>query len=697
MKLRLLVAVVMSLFLVPWCVPVVEAQVNVALQAHELGWLNPGNSVGMLLGISAGGAVVSIVAAAARQVKRVSVRDSLWWLFAIATITALYLGGKAVLVRLVGLEAGFLAAVTVTSLGVVQVTRKRFPEYRFAPYIRGPRLVGSENITRSRGEIPPGLLPCGADHIDFKDENEHFMLLGNIGGGKTTFLKAMMSWLGFREGHLWIVFDPKIELVPYLKALGKRVLIFNPLDQRRSAWNVCADIETEAQVITLGKVLIPDAEGQENYWNQSAQNLLGSVIQFFIRSGEWWDFRDILLACSSEEYLKQIVGANEFDSIIAEGLKGKSEHSGTNDYMLTLNTRLRPLRVMAALWHTAKDKVSLKRLIESDDFGDTVIVLGNDNTSGATVQQLNAILFERIVSLVLDLPDRSFRRIWLWIDEVSEASRFVGNNLVRFMTVARSRGGCAVLSAQNTAGIEAKFGDKAARQLLELSKRFAVLGGVDGDTAKVVSETYIGDVEVIEHQVGYSESFGSTEREIGEVFKRKGEKEVSPNLRRVKRPLVPKEDLFSSSMPKTGISSGLTGFFAGSVGGHHWHTYSWDEIQDMQVEPDDKVLAYERIGEKEPGLQLQPWTDKELLKWGFFEELDKGEEKNLFDEFGGAAQELSRSDVLRLLKVTDNELDEIAAECGMSSGIATFSRKQFTEIAACIGLRVLGISVNWEQ
>lgn len=697
MKVRFIVAVALIAWLLPWCVPIVEAQVEVALLQHSFGWLNPGNAVGMLLGCSAGGAVVSLITAAAQRIKRVTAREVLWWLFAVTTICALYLGVKEVLVPLVGLKTGFLAAVTVAGLGIVQITRKRFPEYQFDPHVRGPRLVRSQDIKRSRGELPPGLVPWGADHIDVKDENEHFMLLGNIGGGKTTFLKAMMSWISAREGQLWIVFDPKIQLVPYLEALNKRVLIFNPLDARRVAWDTHADIVNEPQAITFGKVIIPDAGGQESYWSQSAQNLLISVILFFIRSGKWWDFRDVLLACSSAEYLKLIVGGDAFDAIIAEGLEGKSEHSGTNDYMLTLNTRLRPLRVMAALWHSAEEKVSLRELIESGDFGDTVIVLGNDNTSGATVQQLNSILFERLVSLILDLPDSDVRRIWLWIDEVSEASRFVKHNLVRFMTVARSRGGCAVLSAQNTAGIEAKFGVETSKQLLELSQRLAVLGGVDGDTARAVSETYIGEVEVVEHQVGYSEEFDGTEREFGEVFKKRVEREVSPTLRRVKRPLVPKEALFSSSIPKTGKEYGLTGFFAGGVGGHHWHRYSWKEVQDMQIEPDEETKAYDRIDEKEPGLQLQSWTDEELLKWGLLEDKGQDEEKNLFDEFSRSEATLPRSEVLQILTLQDSELDEIAAMSGIQAGLASFTRQQFTEIGASIGFELLGVSVDWEQ
>ncbi|MDV3351291.1 type IV secretion system DNA-binding domain-containing protein [Leptothoe sp. LEGE 181152] len=701
MTIRFCIALGFCLWLVPWCVPVVQGAVNVALAEHSLGWLNPGNATGMLLGYATGGGVVSIIASASRRTKHINVREILWWLWAVTLVSCLYIGLERLLVLWVSEKVSFLAAVTVAALSLVQITRKQFPEYPFDSYVRGPKLVTSNEIRKKRGELPPGLSPWGADYIDIEAETTHTMLLGNIGGGKSTFLKAMMSWLAWREDKLWIVFDCKIELVPYLEALGKRVLIFNPLDNRRVAWDIKADIVNEPQVITLVKAFIHDEDGQESYWSQSAQNLLISVIGFFIRSGKWWDLRDVLLACSSADCLKAILGEDTLNTIIAEGLEGKSESSGTNDYMLTLNNRLRPLRVMAALWHTAEEKVSLKALIENDDFGNTAIVLGNDNTSGATVQTLNAILFERLVNLILDLPDDRLRRIWLWIDEISEASQFVSNNLVRFMTIARSRGGCAVLSAQNTAGIDARFGEKAAKQILELSSRLAVLGGVDGDTARTVSETYLGEVERIEAQVGYSEEYQGTEREVGETFKRKGDKEVSPTFRRVKRLLVPKEQLFSSSIPQTGVTNGLTGLFLGGKGGHHWHTYSWDEIKSMQIDVEEDILAYDRIGDEDTGLRLAPWSEEELIKWGLLdagsqlEQLPK--ESPLFPREGDNSKSLSRADVVRILKIEDSELDEIASCCSLPYGLETFSKQEFTELIGWIGLELLDISVDWED
>jgi hypothetical protein len=697
MTMRFWFAVGVCAGMMPWLVPVVQATVESTLAAHGLGWLNPGNSTGMVLGYAAGWGMVSVVASGCRRVTRIGVRDLLWWLGAISLVCALFVGVREGLSFWLGAEYGLLAAVSLSGLGLMQVTRQKFPEYRFDPHVKGARIASAGEIRRRRGPLPPGLVPWGADYIDYTDETQHFMLLGNIGGGKTTYLRAMMSWLAWREQELWILFDPKIELVPHLEALGKRVMILNPLDRRRVAWDMAADIVNEPLILTVVKAFIPDGEGQEVYWSQSAQNLLSSVMGFFVHSGQWWDLRDVFLACSNLEVLKAILGEDKLNAIIAQSIEGDNSKGGANDYLSTLNHRLRPFWVMAALWHSAREKVSLGALIQSEDFENTVIVLGNDNTSGATVQILNSILFERLVNHILDLPDSKERRIWLWIDEVSEASKFVGHNLVRFMTLARSRGGCAVLSAQNTAGMEDKFGERAARQLLELSRRLAVVGGVDGETARAVSEVYLGEVEVVEAQIGYSEEYDGTERELGEGFKRGGEKEVSPTFRRVKRALVPKEELFSSAIADTGPTHGLTGFFSGSAGGAHWQTYPWKAVQAMQVEVETDVLAYDRIGEREPGLRLQPWSDQELAKWGLSDDVEESEaiENSLFTKFKGEAQ-LSRADALRLLCCGEEDLDQLTQACGLGTGVGQFSRSAFTRMLAKISEWEMGLKLDWE-
>ena len=702
MSYRFWIAVGLSGLVVPGIVPVVQAATELVMQESGLGWLNPGNGVGILLSYAVGGFTVSGIASAARRIERLDAKDVLWWLGATTVVSGVFVAIRGVVGFYWGRELGLLVAAATSGVGIIQVTRLKFPEYAFDPHVSGQRLRSAWEIIKTRGKQCLGLIPWGVDTIDFEDENEHFLLWGNIGGGKTQMIKMMMAAIALRENDLWIVFDPKPEFVGYLEGLGRDVIILNPLDKRRVAWDIAQDIDDDTTARTFVEMLIPTIQGNENYWVAAAQNILEAILSFLIHSGKSWDLRDVLLIAFSPEDLKQVVGSDRLNKIIEEGLQGKNERSGTNDYMLTLNTYLKRYRPIAALMHTTKRKISLRSLIEGGQYGRKALVLGSDEKSRSTVKTFNALMFENLINVALDLPNQRERRIWVWIDEVSEASRFLGKNLVRFMTKVRSKGGCAVLAAQNRAGLVSSFGEEYAQQLIELSKRMAVVGGVEGKSAQALSENCFGQVKVVQTQFGQSKEYDGTERELGEGGSQGSEKTVSPSYQVGTEYLVSKEALYSTSIPKTGPEHGLTGFFWGGRGGPHWHTYSWDDVKGMQVEDAEGVKAYDRVQKDDSDLVLQPWSDAERKKWRLLSSETAAESEDsdvnpLQEKFGTGGYRLPRAAVLEMLGLNNQELDKLTQDCGFGVGLDSFSRDQMMEVLARIGMGLLGLDLDWED
>ena len=703
MSYRFWIAVGVSGVVLPGLVPVVQSTTEVVIQDSNLGWLNPGNGLGILLSYVVGGLSVSAIASAARRIQRFDAKEILWWFGAATIISSMFVGVRAVVGFYWSKELGLLLASATAGIGIIQITRLKFPEYNFDTHVSGQRIRSAWEIIQERGKHVLGLLPWGADIIDFGDENEHFLLWGNIGGGKTQMMKMMMASVALRENDLWIVFDPKPEFVGYLEGLGRDVVILNPLDQRRTAWSMAQDIDDETIARTFVEMLIPTMQGSENYWAEAAQNILEAILAFLIRSGKSWDLRDMLLIAFSQEDLKCAVGSDRLNEIIAEGLEGKNERSGTNDYMLTLNNYLKKYRVIAALMHNAEKKISLRELLESGQYGRKTLVLGSDEKSRSTVKTFNALMFETIINIALDLPEQRERRLWVWIDEISEASRFLGKNLVRFMTKVRSKGGCAVLAAQNRAGLVSSFDEDYTQQLIELSKRMAVVGGVDGKSAQELAESYFGQVQVVKTQFGQSKEYDGSERELGEGGSKVSEQRVSPSYQVGTEYLVSKESLYSSSMPKTGPEHGLTGFFWGGRGGPHWHTYTWDEVKGMQVEDAEGVKAYERIQKGDPDLVLVPFSVAEREKWKLPPEAKNetveslsDDDNPLFERFGEEEQ-IHRTTVLKMLDFEQEDLDELTAGCGLGVGIESFSRSQMTAMMAQIGMQMMGVDIDWED
>lgn len=609
---RLLIALGSSAILAPAVLRGVQVSAEATIEAHELAWANPGNAAGILLSYAAAAGTVSAIAAAARRIKTITLNGAMTVAGSAVFVIAAYSAVNDALTFYLSPELGLLSGVAAGAVAMVMVSKWLFPEYSFDAHVRGPRLNSSETIRAERGAGGDGLLPWGADWIVKTRETVHFLLLGNIGGGKTQFLKMMMAAVARRQNELWIVFDSKPEFIPYLTALGREVITLNPLDSRRVGWQISADVYDEMTAQTLVEILVPLQKGSEEFWTKAAQGIVVAVILFLIASGRPWGLREIINICQDPKLLQAVVSSDPKNAIIAEGLTGKNDKSGTNDHMLTVNTYLKKFRPLAALTHRADTTISLKALIHSEHYGNKALVLGTDEEARATLKTFNALMFEVMTNFILALPENRDRRIWVWIDELGEASRFVGKNLARFMTKARSKGGVVVATTQNYSGLVATLETDFARQVVELPNHIAIVGGVNGHTAKEVADTFFGQQERVATTHGQQK-----EHEEEKAFKEginKGEEKSSPSYSLESRSLVSKEMLHCTAFPPTGPDHGLTGFFYGSSGGPHFHTYPWQAVKDRQVEA-AQVPAYTRVEQGYPEMEVAPFTEAEFDQW----------------------------------------------------------------------------------
>ena len=622
MSKRLLVAVVASAVAIPIALHTVSPLVDAQAVAYNLAWANPGNSVGRVFSFAAAAGAVSALCSASRRIERITLSSSLTVSGALVLVTASFIGVRELIALWVAPELGLLSGVAAGAMAMVVASKWLFPEYDFDAHVRGPELKTSKEVKRDRGHQQDGQLPWGADWIDFYRETVHFLLLGNIGGGKTQFLKMMMAAIARRHGELFIVFDSKPEFIPYLKALGRETIILNPLDKRRTAWRISADIYDETTAQTFVEILIPVHKGADEFWTKAAQGIVVAVIMFLINSGESWGLRDVINICQDPKLLIAAVSQDPKNAIIAQGLTGTNDKSGTNDHMLTVNTYLKKFRPIAALMDSAESTVSLKELIQSDSYGRKTLVLGADEEARATIKTFNALMFEVMVNFILSLSERRDRRIWVLIDELGEASKFVGKNMVRLETKARSKGACVIATTQNYSGLVSGLETDFARQVAELPNHIAVVGGVNGHTAKELSENFFGQSEKVGTSYGHQKERDEDEGVQDGVSN--GEEKSSPSFTVESRSLVTKEMLNCASLPTTGPENGLTGFFYGSEGGPHWHRYTWREVKDMQVEDLDGIAAYERVGRGYPGMELKSFSEDELTKWFDFVESDGG-------------------------------------------------------------------------
>lgn len=467
-------------------------------------------------------------------------------------------------------------------------------------FVRGRHLLTlDEARAETTGERG---IPWGGLLVPVEDANTHFSIVGAPGSGKTVTIRAIMQavlpQLGETECHGALIYDPKHDVVAALAGMGLtvaggQVAILNPFDRRHAAWDMAADITTPDAALEIATILSPLEEHSASpFFSQTARDMVTQIIETFIKLAPGrWDLRDVLIACSHEKSLRHVL------SQTAEGQALLDVHSQVpvtwSNIQGTLSTKLRPYRVIAALWHQTPRKVSL----ESWFAGGKIIVLGSSERSGAALRAINRVLFLRLTQIALDRDEDQSRRRWFFIDEARDAGNLEG--LPALLTKGRSKGMCVVLGFQDTEGMKATYGENQAMSLIGQCDQRAVLRIGSTQTAEWAAAV-LGEVELDER---------TRTQNHGNLFHWWGTS--STTVHREKRAILLPSETMALQAPD-GIY-GPEGVFLTRRVGPYRSRLRWEQL-DLPV-PDPNVAGFEPFGE-EAVADLGLWDDEDEERLG---------------------------------------------------------------------------------
>ncbi|MBD2231487.1 type IV secretion system DNA-binding domain-containing protein [Phormidium tenue] len=506
----------------------------------------------------------------------------------------------------------FLIAAFVTALvGSVVLVPAPLP---LSQPVRGRSLRQSaelKRLWRRRGERKvKGLIPWGATFIAKKNEALHFILIGNTGAGKSTWLEVMMTktlaGIGFNPNHRAIVVDAKGNLLPFLEALGLGIgedgplyVILNPLDKRAARWAIGKDINSPGKAHEFARTVIPEAKGDNQFFPQTAMALLVAVIVSLQRAkGERWTLRDLINAFSTAAVAQTLIKRwNPRPQDLDDYFKVKKGER--NDIFMSVRAELDQFHLIAACWEVATREFSITDWIR----GEYVLVLGSDYEYPDALKTINASLFSSIAARLKQLPDDPERRVWLYIDELIATGKLVA--LEKLLQLGRSKSVCMVSSVLNMASFVEEFGENIAKSIWGLSRHKAMFP-MDSDSAKYISDA-IGKHEVI--QTTYTPQVPNSDNPPSSS---------GVSYQRTERTTILPQELDERELPVPGPKNGLSGYFSLPEEGIHYHTYSWQEITKMRPERlddgDGGVVGYDRIDERFVRTIPTPWTEEELAQ-----------------------------------------------------------------------------------
>lgn len=306
----------------------------------------------------------------------------------------------------------------------------------------------------------------GAVNLLPDDEVLHFAVCGCTGSGKTLeirqLMKSVLSGMSADEDRRALIYDAKRDAYPFLHALGlgPLVLNLNPFDRRGVAWDLAKDITSPAEIDQFASIVIPANPNEHNpFFTDSARILFSAAIVALqaLKPGAW-TLRDIILTVSSPERLQALLSTNPETKEIGENYFRAREISSV---MTTIETKVRPLRVVAALWHRMEKKVSLRK--DWLNRG-SILLLAHHPSHFRSLEPINRAVFRYLSDAMLALPKSDHRRTWVFFDEVREAGKLDG--LRPLLTQGRDRGVCVVLGFQDIEGLREVYGKEGANELL---------------------------------------------------------------------------------------------------------------------------------------------------------------------------------------------------------------------------------------
>jgi len=358
--------------------------------------------------------------------------------------------------------------------------------------IRGAGLIDLTSAPSQkllRDKTPPRAITIGGVPIDSGDEQQHILLAGAPGTGKSVEIKKALRTIRAR-GQRAVVYDPSGEFTSMFYRPDVDVLL-NPLDQRCAKWNLWADAES-FEYAAVAASFIPESRGNADpFWTESARAV----------------FESLLTKCSSIDEivytglsapikdLARLVHDAGFGGVVGPETTFMSTRA-------TLATYLRSLAMLENADRGDSSAFSFRQWAE-DDTQDAWIFLTVPAKARDAIRPLASLFLDTAVRHIMSLRPDPQRRIWLEIDELPSLQSIP--SLSPALAEGRKYGIGAILGVQSFHQLKKSFGDDLAQALWGLPKTRLYLRISDAETADMISRE-LGEIQLKRKTKSSSES-----------------------------------------------------------------------------------------------------------------------------------------------------------------------------------------------
>lgn len=367
-------------------------------------------------------------------------------------------------------------------------------------YIRGKTLVTAKELkaivkkeNKKWGLIPKEQLGVSIAGVPMPRwaETRHLLISGSTGAGKSILLLSLLQQLRER-GDRVIVVDADGIFTSRFGQPGDELI--NPFDKRSKRWSPFAEGLQPYEIEATARSFVPEAEGQEGFFRDAAQQLLAGLMEKLMESGRATNGELARLGNYPQEMIELL------DGHPAQALLTSGSAATIGSITTTLSNRLKSMRYLPP--EAGPSAFSIRNWVKNGKGWLFLPYL--ESQEDALFPLINPML-DTVCRAVLNLPETQNGRIWLVIDEAPRLGKI--NSLAKFLTNARKRGGCAVVCVQSQAQLREKWGRDGAQVMQSCLSSQVVLRASDYETAKAMSDA-LGEQEIRRHTQSSGNSGG---------------------------------------------------------------------------------------------------------------------------------------------------------------------------------------------
>lgn len=342
-------------------------------------------------------------------------------------------------------------------------------------HVRGAKIIMPagkfKNVLSFKKKSENKNIIIGGVELPITAEDKQNFLFGRPGSGKSMIFNSIILKLIERK-EKGAIYDEKFDYIPAFYDKSKD-LILNIADARSLKWSIANEIDDKADLVSLAKSLIPEGQGAEQHWNDTARGIFTAVTREFILSGKTKN-KELFKALSqkTEDIHDFLVEQNAPEAVHIENPRNAS------DVMSTL------MRYVSWLEYAEDGDFSIRKWLVDPE--KRFIFVANNPKIKDIQRPLLALFIDLLAKNCLSFPESRDRRFYFLLDELGTLGKLT--SVVDLLTQGRSKGIRTFVGIQDVGQFDKLYGKETRNTIINACSNYFLLAQNEAENAKFASD-----------------------------------------------------------------------------------------------------------------------------------------------------------------------------------------------------------------